>query len=499
MRLSVVIPAYNEGHAIRRCLDSLAGQKTSYPFEVIVVDNNSTDETGQIAAGYPFVRVVHESRQGVAPARQAGVNAADGEVIAQTDADTEAPSDWLERIGRAFEEDSALVLVTGPFSFPRGPLLARVIQTLLNWIAFLWWLVTRRVAAVNGCNFAVRADALAEAGGIPLDLPEAGDSRILGLMRRRGRVALLRGCAVRSSPRRFVQQGVLRVYSFYLLEQISSLLDWCPESIMTRPAVRLSESLRPRRSAQRRLLMALPMVPALAAAAGCTYLAFNPASQVYGRVIVHGPRDEKVVALTFDDGPNEPYTSEIQGILDHYGIKATFFETAQNVEYYPQTTEQLVADGQVIGNHSYDHSRLATAVDLRYREVDQAQAVFQAIAGVSPTLFRPPAGFHTPWQMRTVSGQRMVTVNWDTEGLDWQKDATSDSIALRVLSQAQPGSIILLHDGDQNRQGSSRAATVEALPRIIEGLEAQGYQFVTVPQLLSVPAYQEDGGSTSAP
>ncbi len=490
MRLSVVVPAYNEGECIRRCLDSLAVQKTSYPFEVIVVDNNSTDGTSAIAARYPFVRVIEEPRQGVAPARQAGLEAATGEVVAQLDADTEAPCHWLERIGRAFDADPELVLATGLHCFPRGPWLARIVQSVLNWIMVGWWLLTGRLAAVNGCNFAVRARVLAAAGGIRIDLPEAGDSRILGAMRRRGRVALLRGCEVRTSPRRFLREGVLRVYAFYLLEQIASLCGWCPEGIMSRRPVRLAEAASPRRSLTGRLLRVLPAVPAVAAA-GCAYMAFNPSSQLYGRILLHGARDQKAVALTFDDGPNEPYTSEIQDILDRYGIKATFFETAANVEFYPQTTERLVADGQVIGNHSYDHSRLATAVDLRYREVDQAQSVFQAVTGLAPALFRPPYGFHTPWQMRTVSGQRMITVNWDTEGLDWQKDATADSISRQVLSTVRPGSIILLHDGDENRHETSRAATVEALPQIIEELQSQGYHFVTIPQLLGVPAYQE--------
>jgi peptidoglycan/xylan/chitin deacetylase (PgdA/CDA1 family) len=237
-------------------------------------------------------------------------------------------------------------------------------------------------------------------------------------------------------------------------------------------------------------LFGVPILPVLAVAAGCTYLAINPNTQVYGRIVTHGSRADREVALTFDDGPNEPYTSEILAILQAYGIKATFFEVGQNVEVYPDATEKLVAAGQVIGNHAYDHSRLATALDLRYRELDQAQAVFEAVAGVAPTLFRPPAGIHTPWQMRTVKGQNMIAVNWDSEGLDWQKGATAKTITKRVLDETQPGSIILLHDGDETKNGADRSATVEALPGIIEGLKRRGYTFVTVPQMLDVPAYQ---------
>jgi peptidoglycan/xylan/chitin deacetylase (PgdA/CDA1 family) len=488
MEISVVIPAYNEETSLGACLESLARQQTSYPFEV--VDNNSNDRTAEIAASYAGVRVVSEARKGLVYARQTGQVAAWGEVVAHTDADSTLPPTWVESIGAAFDRQPDLVLVSGPMCYPVGPLLARVIQSTLNLLVLIWWLLTRRLAVVNGCNFAVRADALAAAGGFAVGLPETGDSRVLSLLRPHGAVALLSGPVVRTSARRFVDQGVLHVYVFYFLEQIGSLLGMQPERVMSVPDVRIPAMRTPRRSRSRRLLMALPVLPALAVAGGCTYLAINPASQMYGRIVLHGPRTEKAVALTFDDGPNEPYTSEILDVLDRYGVKATFFEVATNVEYYPQSTERIAADGHALGNHSFDHSRLATAVDFRYREVDRAQAVFQAVAGIEPTLFRPPAGIHTPWQMRRVGGQRMVTVNWDSEGLDWQKDATADSITQRVLGETKPGSIVLLHDGDEIHHGTDRSQTVEALPRIIEGLEARGYHFVTVPQLLHVPAYQ---------
>jgi peptidoglycan/xylan/chitin deacetylase (PgdA/CDA1 family)/glycosyltransferase involved in cell wall biosynthesis len=495
MQISVVIPAFNESLSIGRCLASLAAQRTCYPLDVIVVDNNSSDGTEAVAETFPFVRVIREPDQGVSRARQAGLRQARGDVVAQTDADTQLPPDWVERIGRAFEDDENLVLVSGPMSFRKGPPLAVAIQCILNWLAFTWWLFTGRLAVVNGCNFAVRKQALLEAGGFPSDLPEVGDSRILGPLRRLGRVRLLPANLVRTSSRRFRDQGVLSVYCFYLLEQIASIFDMQPERIMTRPAVRLPDSFVRAQRRSRKALLGVPILPLVAIAAGCTYLAINPNSQVYGRIITHGPRSDKEVALTFDDGPNEPYTSEILAILQHYGIKATFFEVGQNVEVYPEATESLVADGQVIGNHAYDHSRLATAIDLRYRELDQAQAIFEAVAGVSPTLFRPPAGIHTPWQMRTVKGQNMIAVNWDAEGLDWQKSANARNITKRVLDEAQPGSIILLHDGDQTKNGADRSETVKALPGIIEGLQQRGYTFVTVPQMLDIPAYQSPEGS----
>jgi peptidoglycan/xylan/chitin deacetylase (PgdA/CDA1 family)/glycosyltransferase involved in cell wall biosynthesis len=490
MQVSVVVPAFNEELWIGRCLDSLAGQETRYSYEVIVVDNNSTDRTAEVAAAYAGVRVVHEQRQGLVRARQAGQVAARGEIVAHTDADSVLPCDWVQRIGDAFASQPGLVLASGAMCFPAAPLRARLIQTFLNWIVLLWWLLTRRLAVVNGCNFAVRADALAAGGGFAVDMPDTGDSRILSILKPYGRVRFLRGKLVRTSARRFRGQGVFRVYWFYFLEQAGSVLGRRPEQIMTLGDIRLPAASLSGAQRHRRLLYLLPALPVLAVAGGCTYLAISPTSQVYGRVVLHGPRTEKVVALTFDDGPNEPYTSEILGVLDHYGIKATFFAIGENAEYYPQSVERIVSDGQALENHSYDHSRLATAVDFRYSEVTRAQTVFQQIAGVEPTLFRPPAGIHTPWQLRRVGGEKMVTVNWDSEGLDWQKGATVQSITKNVLSEVKPGSIVLLHDGDESRHGSDRSQTVEALPGIIEALQSRGYHFVTVPQMLGVPAYQ---------
>lgn len=489
MRLSVVVPAFNEELWIGRCLASLARQETAYDVEVIVVDNNSTDRTVEIAESFPNVRVVRESRQGLVCARQAGQVAARGEVVAHTDADSELPPDWVQRIGHAFERRSDMVLVSGAMVFPGGPLLARLTQTLLNWAALIWWLLTRRLAVVNGCNFAVRTAALRRAGGFAVDLPETGDSRVLTLLKPYGRAALLCGTPVQTSSRRFLSQGVLRVYAFYFLEQLGSVLGRSLEGLMSAPDFRLPEPEASLRHNRRRALLLLPVLPVLAVAGGCTYLAISPTSQVYGRIVLHGSRSEKLVALTFDDGPNEPYTSEILDVLDYYGVKATFFEVAANALYYPDSTERIVRDAHVLANHSYDHSRLATAVDFKYSEVERAQTVFAEIAGVQPAIFRPPAGIHTPWQMRRVVGQRMVTVNWDSEGLDWQRDATAASITARVLSEVKPGSIVLLHDGDELRHGSDRSQTVEALPTIIETLQARGYRFVTVPQLLHVPAY----------
>lgn len=175
MFISVVIPAHNEEGYLGRCLQALRAQ--NYPisrFEVIVVDNASTDATAKIARRFG-ARVVAEPRKGVARARQTGFEAAQGEVIASTDADTVVPSFWLARIAAHFETDPTLGGVYGPVHWLDG---RSVEQLALRYPATwalrasnrlgrsLWW----------GSNFALRRDVFWEAGGFPVDWPSAEDT-----------------------------------------------------------------------------------------------------------------------------------------------------------------------------------------------------------------------------------------------------------------------------------------------------------------------------------
>ena len=190
MLISVVIPAYNEEQYLHRCLAALARQ--TYPagrFEVIVVDNGSTDATAEIARRYG-VRVVTEPRKGVAHARQAGFAAARGAIIASTDADTVVPPFWVARIAEYFRADPALGAVYGPVHWPDGrqmeQLLVRYPVTWGLWASnrvrrSLWW----------GSNFAVRREVFWEAGGFPVQWG-AGSGEDTDLARRVRRIAPVR-------------------------------------------------------------------------------------------------------------------------------------------------------------------------------------------------------------------------------------------------------------------------------------------------------------------
>jgi len=219
-----------------------------------------------------------------------------------------------------------------------------------------------------------------------------------------------------------------------------------------------------------------------------TYFAWDPGSQLYGDIITHGPRDRMEVAITFDDGPNDPWTLRIADKLDQYSVRGTFFIVGQNADVHPEIVRNLAQRGELIGNHSYRHRKSDAVTQLGYGELWRAETAIAHAAGVCPAIYRPPNGFHTPWQLHTVARHGMKTVTWDVIPRDW-KDPPSDVIVSRVLDSVQPGSIILLHDGDDTNQGTDRSATLNALPGIIEGLRAKGYDIVRLDQLLSIQPY----------
>lgn len=216
-------------------------------------------------------------------------------------------------------------------------------------------------------------------------------------------------------------------------------------------------------------------------------LAVWPQSQVYGRVVTHGPGNAPLVALTFDDGPNEPATSRILDVLADKGVKATFFVVGENARVFPDTVRREVAEGHAVGNHSYRHRKRDTLLDPRYRELARTQDAIEQVAGVRPSLYRSPNGFHTPWQLRAVRRAGLTTVHWNVQTRDWQRP-DPDTIVRRVLDHVSPGAIVLMHDGDDTHHGSDRTPTIEALPKLIDALRARGYRLVTVPELLGTAA-----------
>jgi peptidoglycan/xylan/chitin deacetylase (PgdA/CDA1 family) len=215
--------------------------------------------------------------------------------------------------------------------------------------------------------------------------------------------------------------------------------------------------------------------------------ATTPSATWFGSLTHHGPRTSDRVALTFDDGPDPPYTLQISAILDRYGVKGTFFTVGKALEARPDVSKALLDDGHLLGNHSYNHDAFRW-LDPTYPELEQTQAAFKRTLGVCPSFYRPPHGSHTPFMAKVVSDQGMTMVTWDVSAADWATQ-DGDLVARRVLDNAKPGSIILLHDGIDGNIGADRGVILNALPIILDGLRDRGLQPVTLDELLGVPGY----------
>ena len=213
----------------------------------------------------------------------------------------------------------------------------------------------------------------------------------------------------------------------------------------------------------------------------------SPTETWFGSQVSNGPRDGNEVAITFDDGPSDPYTLEISHILDEHDDKGTFFVVGKAVEERPDIVRELRSDGHLLGNHSYHHDSWRW-LDPRYPELERTQRVLQRQVGACPTYYRAPHGQHTPFMARVVDDHGMSMVGWDVSAGDW---ATRDAgqVARAVLDGTEPGSIIVLHDGLDGDLSADRSVLVRALPIILDGLDRRGLKPVRLDTLLGDRGY----------
>jgi glycosyltransferase involved in cell wall biosynthesis len=209
-RFSVVVPAYNEAAYVGAALKALQSQDFGGSYEIIVVDNNSTDNTADVAASYG-VRVVHEPEPGVCQARQRGMSEARGEIVVSTDADTVQPVNWLSRIDEHFQSDPGIVGVAGPCRYEDPSWWAHLYPKLLFGSVAAAFRLTRRVFYLSATNTAFRRAAFS---GYDLTMTQGGDELdVLRRLRRVGRVVWDPNNVVATSPRR-LQRGLL--YSLFV-------------------------------------------------------------------------------------------------------------------------------------------------------------------------------------------------------------------------------------------------------------------------------------------
>lgn len=282
VRFSVVIPAYNEAGYLAETLRALSAQDFDGPFEVIVVDNDSSDETATVAAAFG-VRVLHEVERGVCAARQRGSAAATGEIIVSTDADTRPPRDWLRCLDVTFAAEPDAVAVAGPCRYEDPCWWARIYPTLLFGLVAGVFALTGSVCYVTATNLAVRRTAFP---GYDPRLTQGGDELdLLRRLRQAGHVVWDRHNVVTTSPRR-LQQGLLYsiVVSFFVYYLLAYLLNRFGRRRLlgTAPAFRPRASAGTRRRRPRRrgvaALIMITIVATLAMITGAGSAAVNALS-----------------------------------------------------------------------------------------------------------------------------------------------------------------------------------------------------------------------------
>jgi peptidoglycan/xylan/chitin deacetylase (PgdA/CDA1 family) len=216
------------------------------------------------------------------------------------------------------------------------------------------------------------------------------------------------------------------------------------------------------------------------------WLFMSSYSQIFGTYIWHAKTDEKIIALTFDDGPNDPYTSEVLDILAENHIKATFFMVGNCIKRFPDTANRILAAGHSIGNHSVSHKFINYFKPNFYQlEVESNQNIFKEYLNITPTLYRSPWLWRYPKLLSELKERSLTPISGEfCHSLEVYR-INSDKIAKAVIRKAKPGSIIIFHDGKEGETGD-RSQTVEALKLVIKRLVKDGYRFVTVDELLKI-------------
>ncbi|MGA2745352.1 MAG: polysaccharide deacetylase family protein [Candidatus Sulfotelmatobacter sp.] len=228
----------------------------------------------------------------------------------------------------------------------------------------------------------------------------------------------------------------------------------------------------------------LAATAASAALSAAGYQSMAPTGQWYGRTFTGLPRGTKQLALTYDDGPNDPHTLRLLEVLAKHQVKATFFLIGRYVQQRPDLAREIVQAGHVVGNHTFTHPLLTfkSAAATR-QELSACNAALNDALGKPPSLFRPPFGGRRPAVLRIARDLGLEPVMWNVTGFDWTAPPSA-VIEKKVAKQIRGGDVILLHDGGHQQMGAERSQTVVATDHLIAKYMLEGYEFKTIPQMM---------------
>jgi peptidoglycan/xylan/chitin deacetylase (PgdA/CDA1 family) len=226
----------------------------------------------------------------------------------------------------------------------------------------------------------------------------------------------------------------------------------------------------------------------VAAAVAAGYQSMAPTGQWYGRAFTGLSRGSKQLALTYDDGPNDPHTLRLLEVLSRHDVKATFFLIGRYVRQRPDIAGEVLKAGHVIGNHTFTHPLLIfkSAAEIR-RELSDCHAAIQDAVGEHSNLFRPPFGGRRPATLRIARELGLEPIMWNVTGYDWNAPPAA-AIERKVSRQIRGGDVILLHDGGHKQLGADRSQTVVASDHLITRYKQDGYRFVTLPEMMQTTA-----------
>ena len=222
-----------------------------------------------------------------------------------------------------------------------------------------------------------------------------------------------------------------------------------------------------------------------AALAAVGYQSMAPLGQWYGRTFTGLPSGTKRIALTYDDGPNDPHTVRLLDVLAKHDVRATFFLIGRYVQERPEIVREIVKAGHIVGNHTFTHPLLIfkSAGEIR-GELSKCRDTLQDAVGEHSNLFRPPFGGRRPAVLSIARELGLEPVMWNVTGYDWNAPPAA-AIEQKVAKQIRGGDVILLHDGGHKHMGADRSQTVLATDHLIKRYKSEGYEFVTVPEMMS--------------